>query len=50
VLAISVDGPPETHNQVRASSRAFEQTLRGIETAAANGFCFGSIHALSRRT
>ena len=50
VLAISVDGPPEIHNQVRASARAFEQTGRGIETAAANGFRFGIIHALSRRT
>ena len=50
VLAISVDGPPEIHNQVRASSKAFEQTARGIETAAANGFTFGIIHALSRRT
>lgn len=38
VLAISVDGPPEIHNRVRASSRAFKQTVRGIETAAANGF------------
>ena len=50
VLAISVDGPPEIHNQVRASTRAFEQTGRGIETAAAHGFRFGIIHALSRRT
>jgi Fe-coproporphyrin III synthase len=50
VLAISVDGPPEIHNQVRASSRAFEQTQSGIETAAANGITFGIIHALSRRT
>ena len=50
VLAISVDGPPEIHNQVRASSRAFEQTERGIAVAAANGFAFGIIHALSKRT
>jgi MoaA/NifB/PqqE/SkfB family radical SAM enzyme len=50
VLAISVDGPPEIHNQVRASSRAFEQTERGINVAAAHGFRFGIIHALSKRT
>lgn len=50
VLAISVDGPPEIHNQVRASSRAFEQTVRGLEVARANGFRFGIIHALSKRT
>src|SRR5207247_3061583 len=40
----------EIHNQVRASSRAFEQTERGLRVAAANGFKFGIIHALSRRT
>ncbi|HEV7922642.1 MAG TPA: radical SAM protein [Thermoanaerobaculia bacterium] len=50
VLAISVDGPPEIHNQVRASSRAFEQTERGLAVARAHGFRFGIIHALSKRT
>ena len=50
VLAISVDGPPEIHNQVRASERAFEQTEAGIKAAADAGMCFGIIHALSRRT
>lgn len=50
VLAISVDGPPAIHNEVRASARAFQQTERGLAVAAAHGFKFGIIHALSKRT
>jgi MoaA/NifB/PqqE/SkfB family radical SAM enzyme len=50
VLAISVDGPPEIHNEVRASARAFQQTERGLAVASAHGFKFGIIHALSKRT
>lgn len=50
VLAISVDGPPEIHNAVRASANAFAQTLRGIEAVAASGQRFGIIHALTPRS
>jgi len=50
VLAISVDGPPEIHNEIRASSNAFERTLRGIDVAASSGQRFGIIHALTPRT
>ncbi len=34
VLTISLDGPEKVHNAIRGSSRAFSQTIQGIENVA----------------
>jgi len=46
-LAISVDGPPDVHNRMRASSRAFDRLLAGIATARDAGVPFAFIHTLT---
>ncbi len=50
VLAISLDGPPEIHNQVRGSARAFERLEAGLENVRQSGIPFGFIHTLTART
>ena len=48
VLAISLDGPPETHNQIRGSSQAFERMQAGLENVRKAGINFGFIHTATR--
>lgn len=48
-LAISLDGPPEIHNEIRGSARAFERLEAGLENVRNSGIPFGFIHALTRR-
>jgi MoaA/NifB/PqqE/SkfB family radical SAM enzyme len=46
-LAISLDGPPTLHNQIRQSPRAFERLVAGLEHVRSAGFTFGFIHTLT---
>lgn len=48
VLAISVDGIPESHNRVRANSRAFETMVSRLEGVRASGIPFGFIFTLTQ--
>jgi MoaA/NifB/PqqE/SkfB family radical SAM enzyme len=48
VLAISVDGPPEMHNQIRGSSQAFARMQAGLENLRKAGINFGFIHTATR--
>lgn len=50
VLAISLDGPPEMHNRLRGSPRAFERLCSGIESLRRSGLNFGFIHTLTQET
>jgi MoaA/NifB/PqqE/SkfB family radical SAM enzyme len=47
VLAISLDGPPETHNEIRGSTRAFELLKTGLGHLREAGIPFGLIHTLT---
>jgi MoaA/NifB/PqqE/SkfB family radical SAM enzyme len=49
VLAISLDGPPEMHNEIRGSARAFERLERGLDNVRETRIPFGFIHALTKR-
>ena len=50
VLAISLDGPPDLHNDMRGSSTAFDRMLAGVANARAAGMRLGFIHTLTRRS
>jgi len=50
LMAISLDGPPELHNQVRASRSAFDRLLAGLENVRSAGFKFGFIHTVTRQS
>src|ERR1700745_1035433 len=43
VLAISLDGIPESHNRMRASNEAFERMLANLESVRKSGIDFGFI-------
>ena len=47
VLAISLDGKPESHNRVRASASAFRQMADRLEGVRASGIPFGFIFTLT---
>lgn len=49
-LAISLDGPPEMHNTMRRSSKAFDQMLAGLEVVKQSGIPFGFIHTLTHHS
>jgi MoaA/NifB/PqqE/SkfB family radical SAM enzyme len=49
VLAISLDGPPEFHNEIRGSAHAFHRLEDGLENVRNAGIPFGFIHTLTRR-
>jgi MoaA/NifB/PqqE/SkfB family radical SAM enzyme len=49
VLAISLDGPPEVHNEIRGSSRAFAQLQTGLDHVRKAEIPFGFIHTLTAR-
>jgi len=48
LLAVSVDGPPELHNEIRGSSSAFDRMVAGVENLRSAGIRFGFIHTLTR--
>jgi len=48
LLAISLDGRPELHNQIRQSPRAFEVMAAQLENVRASGIPFGLVFTLSR--
>jgi MoaA/NifB/PqqE/SkfB family radical SAM enzyme len=50
VLAISLDGPPEMHNQMRASPQAFDRLSAGLDQARASGIRFGFVHTVTRES
>ena len=47
VLAISLDGIPESHNRMRASSQAFERMQAHLEGVRNSGIDFGFIFTLT---
>jgi Fe-coproporphyrin III synthase len=49
LLAISLDGPPESHNRMRASEHAFAQLESRLEGLRASGIPFGFIFTLTQR-
>jgi MoaA/NifB/PqqE/SkfB family radical SAM enzyme len=49
VLAISLDGPPEIHNEMRGSAHAFERLEAGLENVRNAGIQFGFIHTVTQR-
>jgi Fe-coproporphyrin III synthase len=48
LLAISLDGPPEIHNRMRASPQAFDRLSAGLEQVRSSELAFGFIHTLTR--
>jgi MoaA/NifB/PqqE/SkfB family radical SAM enzyme len=49
LLAISLDGPPESHNRMRASDHAFAQMESRLGGLRASGIPFGFIFTLTQR-
>jgi pyruvate-formate lyase-activating enzyme len=50
VLAVSLDGPPELHNRLRGSPKAFDRLCAGLKNLRASGMNFGFIHTLTHQT
>jgi len=50
LMAISLDGPPALHNEMRASDTAFERLQGGIEHVRDAGIPFGILHTITRRS
>jgi molybdenum cofactor biosynthesis enzyme MoaA len=48
MLSISLDGPPEIHNRMRGSPRAFDHLCAGLEHVRSSGVPFGFIHTITR--
>lgn len=49
-LAISLDGPPELHNEIRGSAFAFAKLEAGLEHVQKSEIPFGFIHCLTQRS
>jgi MoaA/NifB/PqqE/SkfB family radical SAM enzyme len=49
LLAISLDGKPESHNRMRGSDLAFEKMNRQLEHVRSSGIPFGFIFTLTQR-
>jgi Fe-coproporphyrin III synthase len=49
-LAISVDGPPDIHNAMRGSPRAFDKLSAGLNYARGANIPFGLIHTVTRES
>lgn len=49
LLAISLDGPPESHNRLRASDLAFAVMASRLASVRASGIPFGFIFTLTRQ-
>jgi Fe-coproporphyrin III synthase len=50
LIAVSLDGPPALHNEVRGSKIAFSYLLAGLDDIRKIGFKFGIIHTLTRQS
>ncbi len=50
VMAISLDGPPDMHNEVRQSAQAFDRLLKGVDRVRTSGIPFGFIHTLTKQS
>ena len=50
LVAVSVDGPPELHNYVRNSPKAFEKMSEGVHIIRQEVARMGIIHSVSRRS
>lgn len=50
LLAMSLDGPPQLHNEIRGSKYAFDRLLLGLENIRDTGIKFGFIHTLTRNS
>lgn len=50
LVAVSFDGPPELHNRIRASQKAFERLVVGVNNLHASGLNFGLIHTLTHQS
>ena len=48
LLAISLDGPPFIHNEIRGSKDAFDRLLKGVENIKSVNLPFGFITTLTR--
>jgi MoaA/NifB/PqqE/SkfB family radical SAM enzyme len=48
VLAISLDGVPESHNRMRASDQSFERMQANLEGVRKSGIAFGFIFTLTQ--
>lgn len=49
-LAVSLDGPPDLHNEMRGSPKAFDKLSEGLLTLGALEIPFGIIHTVTLRT
>jgi MoaA/NifB/PqqE/SkfB family radical SAM enzyme len=49
VLALSIDGPPNIHNDIRGSKSAFDNLLSSINLVKDSGIKFGLIYTLTRK-
>ena len=49
-MAVSVDGPPDLHDELRQSAGAFDRTLAGLARARERGVPFGVIHTLTEQS
>ena len=50
VLAISLDGPPPLHDEIRGRDGAFDRLVAGLDAVRAAEIPFGFIHTLTRRS
>jgi Fe-coproporphyrin III synthase len=50
LMALSVDGPPELHDEIRARRGAFERTAAALARVRAAGQAFGLIHTVTRQS
>lgn len=50
VLAISIDGPADLHNEIRGSSSAFQRLSDGVVNLRSTAIRFGFIHTLTRQS
>jgi MoaA/NifB/PqqE/SkfB family radical SAM enzyme len=50
LLAVSLDGPPALHDQIRGSPSAFERLAGGIANLRSAGMRFGFLHTLTRQS
>jgi sulfatase maturation enzyme AslB (radical SAM superfamily) len=50
IIAISVDGPPDIHDEIRKQPGAFDKMLKGLEVVKEVKENFGFIHTITNRT
>jgi MoaA/NifB/PqqE/SkfB family radical SAM enzyme len=50
LIAVSFDGPPEQHNRIRSSRKAFDRLVEGLEKLRDRQLRFGLIHTLTNKS